>query len=206
MVRAAGVVPSIGWEGEIDPRERTKLWQEALLAAFKGLQTGLWTSLPGIIVDCDAADMTVTVQPSIQGKQRSPTGEFTDITITNCIKCPVLFPGGGGFLLTFPLVAGDEVILVFASRCIDSWWQNGGVQPQAEMHMHDLSDGFALPKLYSVPNAPAGVSTTTAQFRSLDGTLYIELASGGVANIVAPGGLNITAPTVKINGVTLNVP
>jgi hypothetical protein len=43
------------------------------------------------------------------------------------------------------------------------------------------------------------VSTTTAQFRTLDGTTYYELASGGIANIVAPGGINLTGP-VNITG------
>jgi phage baseplate assembly protein gpV len=44
-----------------------------------------------------------------------------------------------------------------------------------------------------------GVSTANAQLRSVDGTTYLELTSGGEANVVAPAGITLTGP-VTING------
>ena len=102
------------------------------------------------------------------------------------------FPSGGGFTLTFPLAVGDEVYVALAERCIDGWWQSGGVQPQAEFRMHDLSDGFCFPKVWSQAKKITSPSITTAQLRSDDGVLYVELAAAHVCNIVAPGGVNIT--------------
>jgi hypothetical protein len=79
--------------------------------------------------------------------------------------------------------------VVFASRCIDGWWQSGGVQPPAEFRMHDLSDGFAIPGR-ARSRASSNVSTTTAQLRSDDGLAYVELdPAGHVVKIKAPGGI-----------------
>lgn len=147
--------------------------------------------------------MVCTVQPAIQGQIRNQkTQEWDNVDLPVLVNVPVQFPSGGGFTATFPLAEGDEVLVMFADRCIDGWWQSGGIQAQIELRSHDLSDGFAIPKVWSQPNVLSGVSATTMQLRSDDGLLYVELAGGHVCNIVAPGGLNITAPNVTINAST----
>jgi hypothetical protein len=94
------------------------------------------------------------------------------------INVPIVFPASGGFLLTLPLAAGDEVLVVFASRCIDSWWQSGGVGRPMEARMHDLSDGFAIPGPRSQAKLPgAAVSTTKAQLRNNAGTVYLQVGT-----------------------------
>jgi hypothetical protein len=115
-----------------------------------------------------------------------------------------VFPGGGGYTLTFPIAAGDEALVVFSAKCIDAWWAYGGVQVQPELRMHDLSDGFALVGVRSTPRVLSGVSANSAQLRSDNGTAYVELAAGGVVNIVAPGGLNIHANTAITGTLTDN--
>ena len=171
----------------------------ALRAAMDTRAMQIWTVLPGIIQSFNAVAMTAVVQIAIQGSQTDIYGNVTPVTITPLVDCPVKFPSGGGFTLTFPLVKGDECLVHFSARCIDAWWQLGGVRPQLEYRIHDLSDGFCDPKVWSQPNVLSNVSTSTVQLRSDDGACYVELAAGHVANIVAPGGLNITGP-VNING------
>lgn len=185
----------------MDPRERTNDRQLAIDTALDGRQAQIWTCLPGIIQSFDASKMTASVQPTIQGQFRNQQGVWQNQTLPLCVDCPVQFPGGGGFLMTFPLAAGDEVLIHFSARCIDGWWQAGQVAPQAQFRMHDLSDGFVAPKVYSIPKIPGGISTTTAQLRSLAGTAYIELAAGGIINIVAPGGVNVTGSLNASGGV-----
>lgn len=176
----------------MDRRERINSPLAAVRAALRGHEAGVWTALPAIVQSYDAAKVTVSAQPAIQAQVRTPGGAWNNATLPLCVDCPVQFPGGGGFVLTFPIAAGDEGLLVFASRCIDAWWQSGKVSPQAELRMHDLSDGFFFPQVFSNPRAPSGMSTTAAQLRSLDGLSYLELAAGHVVDVVAPGGLNIT--------------
>jgi hypothetical protein len=138
--------------------------------------------------------MTVMLQAAIQAKVLTSLNaqNYSDVTITALVDVPVQFPSGGGYTLTFPLTAGDEGIVVFSCRCIDKWWASGGVQPQAEMRMHDVADGMFVPGLRSQPRVISGVSTNSAQLRSDDGAMRIELAAGHVLNIVAPGGVNVT--------------
>lgn len=168
-----------------------------LITALTGWQSNMWTALPGIIESFDPVKLTCIVQPSIQAVRRSADNVISNITLPLLLDCPVVFPMGGGFTLTMPLAAGDECLVVFASRCIDAAWQSGGVQPQAEYRMHDLSDGFVVPGWRSQPRQLSGVSTTSAQLRSDDGATFVEVAVDRV-NVVAPAQVNVTAPLVNI--------
>jgi hypothetical protein len=167
--------------------------------ALGGLQSKLWTALPGIIQSFDADAMTCTVQPAIQALVRDEVGSLTSVSLPLLLDCPVQFPAGGGCTLTFPVKANDECLVVFASRCIDSWWQSGGIQAQAELRMHDLSDGFALLGFRSQPRVIVAVSTGAAQLRSDDGATFVEVAPAGGVTITAPAGLTINADVV-VNG------
>ena len=188
----------------MDQRERSGDLTEALRAALDGRQAKMWTATPGIIQSFDADAQTVVVQPSIQARQSFPDGSVKLVNLPLLLDCPVQFPAGGGVSLTFPLTAGDECLVVLASRCIDAWWQSGGVQAPMEARMHDLSDGFALVGFRSQPRALSGVSTTKAQLRSDDGRAWIELdPTSHEVNITAPGGSTIDA-NVTIDG-TLHV-
>jgi hypothetical protein len=172
----------------------------AIKASQKELQARIWTALPAIVDSFNAAACTVSAQPTIQAQVRQPNGTWLDTTITLCTDCPVMFPGAGGFVSTFPLAKGDEGLLVFSARCIDSWWQSGGIQKQADLRMHDLSDGFFFPAMLSQPNVPSAVSTTEAQLRNKTGTLSVGLdPTTEQVNILAPGGL-------WVNGVMVVVP
>lgn len=185
----------------MDRRERMSSLLVAVRAMLRGWQGTVWTALPAIVQSYDPAKLTVVVQPAIQAQILDPkTGEYADATLPLCMDCPVQWPGGGGYVLTFPLAAGDEGVLVFASRCIDAWWQSGGVQKQAELRMHDLSDGIFIPMLFSNTKVPANVSTENVQLRSTDGLTFFEITSAGVMNLNAPAGINIVGP-FTINGI-----
>lgn len=189
----------------MDRRERVNDPEVALREALDGYRTGIWTALPGIIQSFQSGPgrpPTCSVQPAIKMKVRQQNGAIVSVALPMLVDCPVQFPAGGGCTLTFPVAAGDECLVVFASRCIDAWWQSGGVQEQAELRMHDLSDGFVLLGFRSVPRALAGVSMTTAQLRSDDGTTYVDLdPAGKVVKVTAPGGMVLDTPTVTVTGV-----
>jgi hypothetical protein len=181
----------------MDRRERANDPGEALLAALQGWQANLWTAMPAII---DPAKMTVSAQVSIQAEVRDEFGEWRPEAISLLVDCPVVFPGGGGYCLTFPIKQGDEALIVFASRCIDAWWQSGGVQRQADFRLHSLSDGFALVGVRSVPRVPIGINTFGVELRSDDGNAVIEINDGNDINITTPGNITLTAPLVHVQG------
>lgn len=157
-----------------------------------GLQADIWTALPGVVVSFDPANQTCVVQPLIQGMVQAPDGSFSWVTLPLLLDCPVFFPSGGGVSLTFPISAGDECLVVFASRCIDQWWQSGEVSVQAELRMHDLSDGFVFPGIASKPAVFGNISTTHAQLRNAAGTVKVSVDTAG--------NLELAATTINING------
>lgn len=176
--------------------------------AFHNKQAQIWTAIPGIIQSFNASHMTCVVQPAIQAKRFMPDGSVKNVSLPLLLDCPVQFPAGGGCTLTFPVVAGDECLVVFSSRCIDAWWQSGGVQPQAELRMHDLSDGFVMLGFRSVPRVISALSTTSAQLRTDDGAAYVGVNSATheidvttSGNIIAnAASATVTAATTTING------
>lgn len=180
----------------------------ALKAALGDKQANIWTALPATVNSFNGGKITVSAQPTIQAQVWQPNGTWVDTTMPLCLDCPVMYPGGGGFVFTFPLSKGDEGLLVFSSRCIDAWWQSGGVQKQAELRMHDLSDGFFFPTGgLSQPNIPQNVSANTAQMRTKDGASYVDLnpAAGGTvtikaANIVLDGNVQMGGAGNTITG------
>lgn len=175
----------------MDRRERFESLEEALLVAFQGWQAGLWSALPVIIQSFDEVAMTVTAQPAIQARFIDQEGTIQWINLPLLVDVPVCFTGGGGLTLTFPIKPNDEALIVFSSRCIDSWWQSGGIQIQAELRMHDLSDGFAIVGIRSQPRVIPNVSIVSSQLRTDTGETFIDIKENFIT---------ITAPTqVEIN-------
>lgn len=54
--------------------------------------------------------------------------------------------------ITVPINPGDECILLFADREIESWFINGDVNPIAHARMHDLTDAIAIFGIRSLPH------------------------------------------------------
>lgn len=168
----------------------------ALDTAFRTFASTFWVALPAIVQSYDAAKGTVTVLPAIQFTALQEDGSRAPIELRPIPDVPVVVLGGGGFVATFPIQAGDEALVIFADRCIDAWWQSGKVSPQAELRMHSLSDGFAIIGPRSLPKAIPNASPSSAQLRSIDGSTYVEVAAGRVVNVVAPAGINLTGPVM----------
>lgn len=153
----------------------------ALRAGLTGWQSGMWTAMPGIVQSVNLVRMTLVAQVAIQGVIANPDNTQTQVNISPLLDVPICFPSAGGFALTFPITAGDEVLVVFASRCIDSWWQSGGYQnTPMENRMHDLSDGFAIPGPKSLPNALPNVSASAAQLRNTTGLAFFGVDATGL--------------------------
>ncbi|EDV0591739.1 translation initiation factor IF-2 [Salmonella enterica subsp. enterica] len=159
------------------------------------IMSALRVSMPGIVQSFDPDTVTAVVQPAIKGYEPDSNGVSQSTTLPLLVDVPVVFPRGGGCTLTFPVKAGDECLVIFADRCIDFWWQNGGVQEPVDDRVHDLSDAFCIVGPQSQAQKISGISTGAAQLRSDDGSTFFELTpSTQKIKIVAPGGLDIVTP------------
>ncbi|NHB94369.1 phage baseplate assembly protein V [Photorhabdus cinerea] len=198
----------------VSTESRTGDLSETLKAINHALSSQLRVAMPGIIQSFNAEAATCVVQPAIKSGIADPEGKATSVSLPLLVDVPVIFPRGGGVTLTFPVKAGDECLVIFADRCIDFWWQSGGVQEPADQRQHDLSDAFAIVGPQSQSKRISGISTNTAQLRSDDGAAYIELDPGSHnVTVVTPakliatanGGTEITSPEITLNGnVTIN--
>ena len=156
----------------------------------------------GTIQSFNATLQEVTVEIAFtQVTSVSPTGVKTFAQYPLLVNVPVMFPQGGAFVLTFPIAAGDECLVIFNDRQIDNWLATGAGQPPSIGRVHDLSDGIAFVGLRNNTRALAAVSTSTTQLRSVDGGTYVEVAAG-VVNVIAPTAINATAPTVSVTAST----
>lgn len=159
------------------------------------IMSSLRVSMPGIVQSFDPGTVTAIVQPAIKGYEPDSNGVNQSTTLPLLVDVPVVFPRGGGCTLTFPVKAGDECLVIFADRCIDFWWQNGGVQEPVDDRVHDLSDAFCIVGPQSQAQKISGINTGAAQLRSDDGSTFFELNPGTQKiKIVAPGGVEVVTP------------
>jgi phage baseplate assembly protein gpV len=197
--------------------ERTEDPTIAFIQAFAGQQTGIWTALPGEIEAYDPSKQTASVKPCMQAEVTDESGATTFVKLPLLVDCPVIFPSGGGYTLTFPVKAGDECLVVFASRCIDGWWQSSGQAVPPEFRMHDLSDGFVLVGARSQPKLmPTAPSTDGVELRNDARTAFVKIddaanvqvsASGNIqafaaGNLAASalGAASVSAPSISLTG------
>jgi hypothetical protein len=153
--------------------------ETAMRYALQGLQSQMWTAFPAIVQSVNLTAMTVECAPAIKGVVTSQNGAQNFVNMPVLVDCPITFPSAGGFIITFPIKAGDEVLVVIANRCIDAWWQNGGIQNPMELRMHDLSDGFVIPGPRSQPNVAPSISSTDLQIRNNAGTTFVSIGASG---------------------------
>lgn len=166
----------------MDRRQRYNDSVEQFRSAFEGMQAGLWTALPGVINSVDLGKQTCTVQPTVMAQVTAQDGSTSWVELPLLLDVPIYFPTGGGFTLTFPVTAGDECLVVFASRAIDNWWaQSGDVGPsghgrsQAELRMHDLSDGFAFVGFRNTSRLVSDINASAVELRTDAGTAVVSI-------------------------------
>ncbi|GAB7197671.1 hypothetical protein OS31_40010 [Dickeya oryzae] len=119
--------------------------QQAIDTITNYIASAIRVSLPGIVQSFDPDSVTCVIQPAIRGYETDTGGNQISVPLPLLVDVPVIFPRGGGCTLTFPIQPGDECLIVFADRCIDFWWQSGGMQEPVDGRMHDLSDAFCIP-------------------------------------------------------------
>lgn len=182
-------------------QHRLSIRSAPIFQALHQFECGLRVAMPAIVVANQAGDpfnaqlQTVSVQPAIQEVMRlNAVPTLTNLPILDDV--PIAVARAGGWSLTLPIAIGDECLVVFTDMAMDIWWQNGGIQkqPDGKLYRHDIGDGIAIFGLGSNPRALANYSTSSAQLRSDDGTVVIDLAAAGIT---------VTAPMMTVGSTPL---
>ncbi len=117
--------------------------------------TEMQTSGPAIVTAYDPVTQHCSAQPAVHDAYEDERGDRVAEAVPVISGIPVAFPRGGGFGMTFPLVPGDEVLLVFSRRCIDRWKTKGGVVDPGDDRLFHISDAMAIPGGASLARALA---------------------------------------------------
>lgn len=92
---------------------RRQITLSEILTAFGDrLKSGTYYTLPGIVVQFYSASRTADIQPAVNDPRFDPdSGALVLEDFPILPKVPIVYPCGGGFEITWPLVQGDKVTL-----------------------------------------------------------------------------------------------
>lgn len=183
----------------MDIRQRIDDPEENLRAAIEQHMARMWTSAMGRIVSYDADKQTASIQLTVKSFVKDETGKRKAVDIPILQDVPVQFPGSGGQTMTFPVAAGDEVMVNFLSRASDAQQQSGGDQNPTDASVNSLSHPRAMLGFKSDPRKLSNVSTTATELRSDDGMTKISLSGAGGVGVATDKSVSIAAA----NGVAI---
>lgn len=141
-----------------------------LLARFRqSFSAQIHTSLPGKIVRYDATTQKADVELLIKDRYTDETGALQVKTFPVIPAVPVLFPGAGGYRITFPIAEGDTGLVMFTEASLDKWLVSGGTVDPEDDRRHDLTDAVFQPGLRDFGHALSSAPTDRATFGKDDG-------------------------------------
>ncbi|MBC3540665.1 Gp138 family membrane-puncturing spike protein [Rufibacter sediminis] len=151
-------------------------------------------AMPAAIVEYDFKTQKASVKPLIN--RRYADGRISEFPVINNV--PVVFPRSGGASLTFPVVSGDTVLLLFCDRSIDAWTNSGGTVNQDDNRMHSLNDAVAIPGL--IPFALGTKAKNNEDVLLTYAGAEIEITSDGQINMKSPVKVTVDSPEVRMTG------
>lgn len=164
----------------------------------------LFTAMPASVLEVtkDGGIKYVKVQPSLNKIYTDGvTSKMPPVS-----KVPVVFPSGGGGLLSFPIVEGDTVLLIFSKRNISNWLEgDGGEVNPATLRTNSLNDAIAIPGLYPTKNNLSPNDTDTEL--KYNGNTILLKQDGGMEIKTESGDLDVSASgkVAVTTGSTLSV-
>lgn len=100
------------------------------------------------VVEFHPEDLTVTVNllnKKTIGQNKDGTPAVRDYAL---IRAKVCYCNP---YITNPINVGDDCLVLFSDREIESWFINGDAQPVNYTRMHDMTDAFAIFGIRSIP-------------------------------------------------------
>jgi hypothetical protein len=152
---------------------------------FDRMMKRINTAIPGQIASFDPATQTCSVTPAIKVRLYLD-GKSSDAQLPTYSHVPLIFPFaiGAGFAVTLPVSVGDSCLLIFSQRCIDNWYQHGGIQPVEAgtigARHHDMNDGFALICGGALPNVLGSWCTDGIELRNRARTVRVTVRDSGL--------------------------
>jgi hypothetical protein len=137
------------------------------------------TAIPGRVESYDAATQTADVLPLVQTFALQEDGTRLPVTLPVLPAIPVVQPGANGFRVTYPVAAGDTVLVVFTEASLDAWQARGGLVDPADPRRHHLADAVAIVGLHANPSPWSGAAADATTWGH-DGGPQVVVRAGAV--------------------------
>jgi len=165
-----------------------------LRGAFRKLMQSTDGMLPARVIAADAKREYATVQPLVMV-------QATDGALTSrpqIAKVPIFTLGAGGFVMSFPIKAGDLGWIFAGDRDISLVLQTDGESGPNTNRLKSFSDGVFIPDA-ARRWVLSGDDADAAVWQSNDGAVKIALSPGKI-RVVHPTKVEIVTPTVTMSG------
>ncbi len=169
---------------------------EALEIFLNASRVDTHVALPGRVESYDADKQVADVKPMVKRVARDQDDVRSVDSLQVLSAVPVAFPRGGGYLMTFPLAAGDTGLLVFCERDIGAWRASGQDSDPSDEGLHTLAGAVFYPGLHTEANALA--SRPDHLVLAKDGGPELHVGSTTV-DVGAEGGDAVVKATTAFN-------
>lgn len=180
---------------------RSPTLAEVLRGAIDARLADLHTAIPARVEKYDAATQMVECKPLIKSSILGEDGKPITETLPVVVNVPVVFPGAGGFRLTFPIQPGDTVLLIFSEASIDEWLNDGAEVLPGDARRFNLSDAIAVPGLHPKSKSWTGASTNSVTIGK-DGGPQLEITASEMKLNGSGPGMPAATPVAKEGSAT----
>lgn len=147
-------------------------------AALRAAAADLRVALPARVERVNLAQGRLDAKPLLKDLVEAGA-QARALALPVITNVPIVWPGAGGFRLTFPLAPGDTVLLVFSDRALDGWLERGGEVDPEDPRQHALSDAVAIPGLRPFSDPWTGAASDGATM-GRDGGLQVKVAADAI--------------------------
>lgn len=162
-----------------------------------------YTALPGIVlrVHDKGNRQLLDVQPLVSIRSRN--GEVT--TQSTVLNVPYQLPASSIGGTVFPINVGDNVLLVYSMRGIDTWkYGDGSPAPSSDYRMFHKMDCIAVPCIFPANKAVASQSKHSGDYALGDtiifnGSTEIIQKPDGTTIVNSPTKVVVNSPYVEVN-------
>lgn len=165
------------------PSERAPSLIEVMRRLVEARLLDVHTSIPAKVVKYDAAKQRVDCKPLVRRAFLDESEKRLVESYPVVPGVPVLFPGGGGYRLTFPISDGGTIVdgspnpvaattgvLYFTECSLDKWLSGDGSEVDPEIDTaHGLADAFFVPELRTFGRPRSSAPTDHATLGADDG-------------------------------------
>jgi len=163
--------------------------EDAIQSAIASMLRNAWTSLDARVVAVDLSISQATVQPLPADYLGGVAVDLPQIP-----NVPIIWPRGGGAVITFPIAVGDFVLLKFSDRSIARFRDDGSEGDPQSFRAHDLSDAMALPTgLWPDASAISADSSHLVITKPSSGKVLLGAGTGTEAVVRNGDPVNMTA-------------